>query len=306
VELLIQGPPFVRTQESQLVFERSNYRIPGPTIYRGPVALDRGAFEARFVVPADGRLSGPGGRLQALLSAAGGRGVGLAVDSIRIAVGASTRTDGTPPTIRLFYPVGSDSTVRPGDRLTFEIEDSSGVDLTRLDNAHTIFVIVDDRGSPYELTQQFRYDAGSYTRGRVEFAVPALEAGPHVLEVHASDNFRNIAVQTFVIDLVTTSASTTALVLDQVFNYPNPFAQETYLHARLNQPARLTVRILTVAGRRLWETQIEGKAGQNYIPWNGTDSVGEKVAIGVYLFHVTAEAPSGAKTSAIGRALRTK
>ena len=97
-----------------------------------------------------------------------------------------------------------------------------------------------------------------------------------------------------------------ALVLDQVFNYPNPFPRETFLHARVNQPARLKIQILTVAGRRVWETQIDGKAGENYIPWNGRDSVGEKVAIGVYLFKVTAESPSGAKASSIGRALLTQ
>jgi flagellar hook assembly protein FlgD len=74
----------------------------------------------------------------------------------------------------------------------------------------------------------------------------------------------------------------------------------------LNQPARLTIRVLTVAGRRVWETQWDGRAGENYIPWNGTDSVGEKVAIGVYLFQVTGETPSGAKATAIGRALRTR
>ncbi len=180
------------------------------------------------------------------------------------------------------------------------------MDLTRLDNAHTIFVIIDDRGSPYELTPQFSYDPGSYTRGRVDFTLPALGDGAHVLQVHASDTYRNVAVQSFVIDVFTTASATTALTLDQVFNYPNPFAQDTYLHARLNQPARLTIRILTVAGRRLWETQVDGKAGENYVPWNGTDSVGEKVAIGVYLFQVTAETPSGVRATAIGRALRTK
>ncbi|MGH7681243.1 MAG: C25 family cysteine peptidase, partial [Candidatus Eiseniibacteriota bacterium] len=306
VQILVQGPPFLRTQVAPLTSARLTYRIPGPTLYRGDVPLTAGRFQATFVVPIDGRLTGPGAKLTALLSAAGGRGVGLAVDSIRIAQGASTRTDGTAPTIRLFYPSGSDSTVRPGEALTFEIEDSSGVDLTRLDNAHTIFVIVDDRGTPYELTPQFHYDAGSYTRGRVDFAVPSLGDGAHVLEVHASDTFRNIAVRTFVIDMVTTSGSTTALTLDQVFNYPNPFAQQTYLHARLNQPARLSIKILTVAGRRIRDIPWDGKAGENYIPWDGTDSVGEKVAIGVYLFQVAAETPSGAKASAIGRALRTK
>ena len=306
VRILVQGPPFVRTQIAPLTSSRTTYRIPGPTLYRGEVPLTNGSFQASFVVPTDGRLSGPGGRLTALLSAAGGRGVGLAVDSVRITLGASARTDGTPPTIRLYYAAGSDSTVKPGEVLTFEIEDSSGVDLTRLDNAHTIFVIVDDRGTPYELTPQFQYDPGSYTRGRVDFTLPSLGDGPHVLEVHASDTFRNIAVHSFVIDMVTTSGSTTALSLDQVFNYPNPFAQQTYLHARLNQPARLTIKILTVAGRRIKEIQWDGRAGENYIPWDGTDSVGEKVAIGVYLFQVAAETPSGAKASAIGRALRTK
>ena len=84
VDLLLQGPPFVRTQVDPFSGQRREYRVPGPAIYRGQVSLDRGAFEVRFVVPVDGRISGAGGKLRALLSAAGGRGVGLAVDSIRI------------------------------------------------------------------------------------------------------------------------------------------------------------------------------------------------------------------------------
>lgn len=306
VELWIQGPPTVRTQFAPFDGSRITYRVPGPTLYRGQVPLDRGSFEARFVVPVDGRLIGPNARLRALLSAAGGVGVGWAVDSVRISSGVSTRVDATPPMIRFLYPSLSDSTVRPGERVTFVVEDSSGIDLTRLDNAHTIFVIIDDRGTPIELTTQFSYDPGSYTRGGVDLVVPALSDGPHMVEFHASDNFRNIGVQTFILEVANAPAAGGALVLDQVFNYPNPFPRDTFLHARISQPARLKIQILTVSGRRVWETQLDGKAGENYIPWDGRDSMGEKVAIGVYLFKVTAESSSGARASSIGRALLTK
>ncbi len=283
-----------------------HYQVPGPILYRGDVALTNGSFEARFVVPMDARVAGGTGQLRALLSAAGGRGVGLAVDSVRIGQGVSSRTDLVPPTITMLHAAGPDSSFQPGDRLTFVIEDSSGVDLTRLDNGHTIFVILDDRGSPVELTSGFVYDPGSYTRGTTDFVLPQLPEGLHTLEVHASDTFGNIAVKTFVLDVNAPSQPGDPMRLSQVFNYPNPFEGITYIHARLNQEGRIRVGIYTVAGRRVRDLTADGRAGENYLPWDGKDSQGENVAIGVYLLRVTAESPEGKRASAVGRALRKR
>jgi hypothetical protein len=305
----VEGPAFRRTQYWRAFHGAptgvpAEYEVPGPTLYRGVVPVAGGRFEARFVVPTDGRIVGRGGRLRALLSSAGGRGTGLAVDSIRIAQGAAGRVDVTPPTISLRYPSAADSSVQAGDRLTFVIEDSSGVDLMRLDNAHTIFVVLDELGAPLEITAGFAYEPGSYTRGAVDYTVPSLVEGPHVLEVHASDTYGNIAVQTFIVDVRASYLAGDPLSLSQVFNYPNPFEGGTYIHARLNRPARLQARVLTVAGRRVRELAAEGQAGENYVFWDGLDSTGEKVAIGVYLIQVIAEAPGGKRATAVGRALR--
>jgi hypothetical protein len=211
-----------------------------------------------------------------------------------------------PPAITLLHAAGSDSTFKPGDRLTFAIEDSSGIDLMRLDNAHTIFVILDDRGSPVELTQGFVYDPASYTRGTVGYTLPQIPEGLHTVEVHASDTFGNISVRSFVIDVQTVALPGDPMHLSQVFNYPNPFEGTTYIHARLNQAGAIRVRILTVAGRRVRELTADGRAGENYLPWDGKDSEGENVAIGVYLVSVTAESPTGNRASAVGRALRKR
>jgi hypothetical protein len=307
--LQVQGKPFRRVQIGlnsihQLV--PFPYEVPGPILFRGSVALDRGAFTARFVVPLDSRIAGGNGQLRALLSQAGGRGVGLAVDSIRVAQGIGSRTDLLPPVITLRYPAGSDSSVQPGDLLTVVIEDSSGIDLMRLDNAHTIFVITDDRGTPAELTAGFAYDPGSYTRGTVSYAVPQLSEGLHTLEIHASDTFGNIGVRTFVLDVHAPAKPGDPMRLSQVFNYPNPFEGTTYVHARLNQDGRLRVQVLTVSGRRVRELSSDGRAGENYLPWDGKDSEGENVAIGVYLLRVTAESNEGKRATAIGRALKTR
>jgi flagellar hook assembly protein FlgD len=94
--------------------------------------------------------------------------------------------------------------------------------------------------------------------------------------------------------------------MTEVFNYPNPFPRETYLHARLNRAARLRVQILTVSGRRVRDFALDGKAGENYIPWDGRDSEGEKVALGVYIVKLTAEVPGGNRATAIARALRAE
>jgi hypothetical protein len=291
VELLIQGPPYVRTQTCRQ--NARQHRIPGPTLYRGqriagPRGAIRGAGRRRIIgrAPRHARAF----RLPVAWGGMGGRSAGISAG----AASTRRRPRSSPHAVAQRLDV---SAGRPG---YVRIEDSSGIDLTRLDNAHTIFVIIDDREPDEPLRPWYdpELHAGSVDPVAGSVQRPA-QSGPRFRQLpqHRGAEFHSDGQH---------PSAGGGLVLDQVFNYPNPFPRETFLHARVNQPARLKIQILTVAGRRVWETQVDGKAGENYIPWNGRDSVGEKVAIGVYLFKVTAESPSGAKASSIGRALLTQ
>jgi hypothetical protein len=52
----------------------------------------------------------------------------------------------------------------------------------------------------------------------------------------------------------------------------------------LNQPAKVTLGIFTLAGEKIYDTQMEGNAGLNTITWQLQNRVQEVVASGLYLY----------------------
>lgn len=75
-----------------------------------------------------------------------------------------------------------------------------------------------------------------------------------------------------------------------VYNYPNPFQNETYFTFKLTQiPDEFKIIIYTVAGRKIREIIIPSsqmKYDFNKIHWDGRDEDGDLVANGVYLYRL--------------------
>jgi hypothetical protein len=74
VQILVQGPPFVRTQVAPLTSSRTTYRIPGPTLYRGMCRSQRGRSRR---ASSSGRTAASGRGRGARLCPRPGAGVGL-------------------------------------------------------------------------------------------------------------------------------------------------------------------------------------------------------------------------------------
>ena len=116
---------------------------------------------------------------------------------------------------------------------------------------------------------------------------PQLEDGDYTLSV-LGDNIRpaNSDENTFVRFFKVTSESK----ILYPYNYPNPFANETYFTFKLTQiPDELKIKIFTIAGRLVRELKLnkeELNFDFNRIYWDGRDEDGDLLANGVYLYKI--------------------
>jgi hypothetical protein len=114
---------------------------------------------------------------------------------------------------------------------------------------------------------------------------PELEDGEYLLRVVAKDPNGNTADSASSEVYFVVSSETK---LHQVYNYPNPFANETYFTFRLSQiPEEVKIRIYTIAGRMIKEI-VRKSSELNYdlnkIYWDGKDEDGDVIANGTYLY----------------------
>lgn len=116
---------------------------------------------------------------------------------------------------------------------------------------------------------------------------PALNNGDHLLKITGRDRYgnpdQNASIERFfIVD--------NKLSIANVYNYPNPFSDETYFTFKLSQiPEELEIKIFTISGRLI--KVIKRNSGElnydfNKIIWNGRDEDGDIVASGVYLYKI--------------------
>jgi hypothetical protein len=130
---------------------------------------------------------------------------------------------------------------------------------------------------------------------------PTLASGRHQLRVVILERSSTGVVDTLARTLSLTVAEGVQLL--QVYNYPDPFRQQTeftFVLAGSRVPDGARIRVYTVAGRKirdmsLWPGQVV--VGFNRIPWDGRDEDGDTIANGIYFYQI--EVSTGGKTASI-------
>lgn len=118
---------------------------------------------------------------------------------------------------------------------------------------------------------------------------PTLKDGRHTLEVLAKDASGNFFDTTSVriVFFVYNNAD-----LVYVYNYPNPFKNDTYFTFELRGsevPDEFLIKVYTIAGRLIKEISVPSSSmqiGFNRIYWDGRDEDGDEIGNGVYFYKV--------------------
>jgi hypothetical protein len=209
--------------------------------------------------------------------------------------------DNTPPVIDVTFDgihIMDGDLVSPSPLITVTLNDNSKYLL--ITNPTSIKILFQSPGgTPVQVSTTNNPNVtvnGQTTKGSNTFSVTYhpqnLADGDYTIIVQGTDVDGNVSGQLYKITFHVENAST----LSNFYPYPNPFSSSTrFVFTLTGQfiPDDLKIQIMTITGKVVREI-TKAELGHIHIgnnitdyAWNGTDEFGDKLANGVYLYHVT-------------------
>jgi hypothetical protein len=287
------------TDEDGFLF---NFKLPGGIIYSGTQSVKNGIWIAEFIVPKDISYLNQNGKIINYFYNNSADGSGLYTDFIVGGINPDAPVDTTGPDIKLFIDTRnfrSGDVVNPSFKLIGDLFDESGIN-TSGTIGHKIEAIVDNNETnKYDLTAFYNSDT-TYKSGTLEYDFSSIALGKHSLKLKAWDTYNNSSETEIEFNVSTSDV----LQVTNVFNYPNPFKDNTSFTFQHNypNPVNVKIKIYTVAGRLIKEIE-DNEINDKFvvIGWTGKDEDGETLGNGVYIYKLTVDDGSGQSVTTTGK-----
>ena len=142
----------------------------------------------------------------------------------------------------------------------------------------------------FVLSDTFEVDLSPYLGKNIQLegVTYLLKNAPHVGLAELYDLRRTAPLEKQTLAFEETQMLPAAYHLYQ--NYPNPFNPSTTISFNLPEESRVSLEIYDITGRKI-RTLANGRypAGSNRVVWDGTDSRGQAVASGVYVYRLSTD-----------------
>jgi len=269
------------------------------TLFKGKTVVENGEFELSFIMPRDINYQYGFGKIS--FYACADDGTPAAGSFKKLIVGGSvTGQDYTKgPNIRLFM---NDTLFRDGGitdqnpRLIAFLQDETGINTSDEGLGHQITATLShDPKKVYILNRHYEADLNAHNRGTVNYRFTNLPAGDYEL-LFTAWNLQNYSSQANIKFRVTQS---TKLLIDKLYNYPNPFAGYTRIYFEFNMPdteLQVELQIFDMTGRILRSMKqsfySEGFTSGEF-EWDGCDANGGRLIPGIYPYRVILSTEKG-------------
>lgn len=269
----------------------------GGVIYRGRASIDNGKFETGFTVSKDISYENNTGKIVAYFQNDETDGIGFTRNIEVGGVDTTAANDGEGPKIEVFFDdmnFENSYLVNPNFTLIVKLQDETGLNTTGSGIGHQLEGILDgDKNNPINFTDYFIGDLDAQGKsGKIEYKFADIEPGEHNLKIKAWDVFNNFSETVSYFSVVEEGG----LEVRNVYNYPNPFKNDTHFtfQHNLTEPVNVKIKVYSIAGRLLEEIE-KNNILQKFVKiyWDGRDKDGDLLANGTYLYKLNVETISG-------------
>lgn len=270
-----------------------SFKARNSILYSGKSTVSDGRFTFSFFVPKDINYAFGPGKISyysnnSLVDAHG------SFDGFRVGgIGSENASDLEPPVIDIFMNdtfFVSGGITDPDPTLLVYVSDNFGINTTGNGIGHDLIATLDDdRINAIILNEFYQAETNSYNSGTIRYPYRNLENGRHDIAVKIWDIHNNSAES----NLEFVVMESEEMLLKQLYNYPNPFFDQTWFNIEHNRPDQELTLVLTIynlsgAMVRIIDTRIfSGGYRLDPVMWDGTSSGGNRLAGGVYLYRAT-------------------
>ncbi|MBR1769586.1 MAG: type IX secretion system sortase PorU [Bacteroidales bacterium] len=288
-----------------LVFEQQNNML-----HKGFAKVENGEFEYEFIIPKD--IAYNYGRAKLSYYAQDGirDASGYTVDFVLGGIDSSVAVLESRPSVSLFL---NDSNFVNGG-LTDEnpnlfavIEDSIPINIAGAGLGHDIIARLDNAANTFVLNDYYTFDEDNLNRGYIHYPFNKLSDGEHTLSVKVW-NIYNYSSEAELRFTVVSSDKEEYLL----YNYPNPFKEQTSLLIKFNRPNSIKSAKITIFNPQGRIVKIidadEYISTYNIGPlqWDGRLDGGGRVGNGIYYYTVEMTDYDGNKIKRTGKMLIVK
>lgn len=279
-----------------------SFDIQNNIIYKGKASIKNGDFSFTFIVPKDISYNIGNGKISYYCyknNANMQDGNGVSKDIIIGGTSSSIQNDTIGPVIQLY--INNENFVYGGitdenPKIYAILSDSSGVNTVGNGIGHDITALIDENSNnTFILNDYYESELDNYQKGKIEYQLSDLKDGSHNLKLKVWDVYNNSSEE--YIEFIVAKSS--ELVLEHIFNYPNPFTTNTSFYFDHNQPYSnldVLIQVFTITGKliKTIDTQVNSDGFRsNPIKWDGLDDFGDKIGKGVYVYRLQVRAPNG-------------